>query len=142
MPLKEKYSIICDEVRQEMNGKFLILGMYVGNIAVPQLPVTLSLTLFSWLVVDRLGGYTLRVKIESAETGRVLTQAMVMLQIEQAQTLPAPAVIAPRFANVQFDRAGSYNFTMTVEGDREPIVIMPFDLVLVITQQQAQQPAR
>lgn len=37
--------IICDEVRQEITGKLIIVGMYLDNIGVPELPFVLpSLT--------------------------------------------------------------------------------------------------
>jgi len=32
--------IICDEVRQESNGKLLIIGMYLDNMGVPKVPFT------------------------------------------------------------------------------------------------------
>ena len=133
MALTQKYSIMCDDVRQENNGKFIVIGMYINNMTVTQLPVTLpSLHFFNLLEADRLGSYMLRAKVENAETGRLLAQAMVMIQANVAPKLPAAVVVGARFPNVQFDRAGSYTFTLTVEGEREPIVIMPFDLVLVI----------
>lgn len=143
MALTQKYSIMCDEVRQENNGKFLVIGMYVDAITVPQLPATLpSLTFFNWLLVDRLGAYTLRVKIESAETGRVLAQAPLLIDIGQAPKLPANTFIMPRFANVTFETAGGYTFTVTVEGDAEPVVLMPFDVLLIKRGQPRPQPQR
>ena len=38
MALEHKYTVMCDEVRVENNGKFLIIGMYAGHMTVPQLP--------------------------------------------------------------------------------------------------------
>ncbi len=39
MAFTEKFTIMCDEVRKEDNGKLLILGMYIKSIIVPQLPM-------------------------------------------------------------------------------------------------------
>jgi hypothetical protein len=139
MAINQKYTIMCDDVRQENNGKFLIVGMYVGGITVPQLPFTLpSLTFFSWLEIDRLASYTLRAKVENTETGRTLAQAIIMIDIRTPPTMPAPALVMPRFGNVQFDRAGAYSFSLTVDGQVEPTVLMPFDVVLVIPPQPQQ----
>jgi Family of unknown function (DUF6941) len=52
--------IICDEVRQEITGKLIVVGMYLGNIGVPKVPVALPGLSFlcKWSIVAgaRLGG--------------------------------------------------------------------------------------
>lgn len=35
---KLKHVILCDEIRQEDNGKMLVVGMYTGQVVVPTLP--------------------------------------------------------------------------------------------------------
>lgn len=141
--ITQKYSIMCDDVRQENNGKFLLIGVYMDAITVPQLPATIpGLTFFNRLQVDRLGNYTLRAKVENAETGRGMAEAIIMMRIDQLPGSHGTAIIAPRFPNVQFDRAGSYTFSLTVDGEREPIVLTTFDLMLVIPAAGQQQPIR
>jgi hypothetical protein len=130
MALTHKYTIICDDVRQENNGKFLILGMYLGNITVSQLPFALpTLTFFQWLEADRLGGYTLRIQLQNLETGKVLAKAIVMMEVNQAPSMPAVTLNIPKFGNVQFDRAGSYTLSVQIDGQPDQIMI-PFDVVL------------
>lgn len=34
--------IVCDDVRQEINGKLILIGVYTGDIVVSALPVTLT----------------------------------------------------------------------------------------------------
>jgi hypothetical protein len=80
-----KYTLICDDVRQEFNGKFIILGMYMKTITVPQLPFALpTLTFFQMLEADRLGAFTVRGQLQHVESGKIIAQAMVMLDVNQA----------------------------------------------------------
>lgn len=39
------YAILCDEIRQEDNGKLLVIGMYTGDILIGNFPGTLPLTI-------------------------------------------------------------------------------------------------
>ncbi|MBY2993799.1 hypothetical protein HF263_04075 [Rhizobium leguminosarum] len=41
---------ICDQVRQEINGKFFLIGVYLNGLIVPQLPATFPLTV--WLLLE------------------------------------------------------------------------------------------
>lgn len=43
MAWEHKYTLLCDDVRREDNGKLIILGLYFGVITVPQFPATLPL---------------------------------------------------------------------------------------------------
>ncbi len=141
MSVFHKYTLMCDEVRQENNGKFMILGLYTPNIAVPQLPFVLpSLTFFQWLEVDRLGSYTLRIQLQNLETGRVLAQTVVMMDVQQAPTLPTAALNIAKFGNVQVERAGAYSLNMSIDGQGDPITI-PFDVILNIPRPVPQQAA-
>jgi len=133
MALTQQYTLVCDDVRQENNGKFIILGMYMGNITVTQLPFALPvLTFFQSLLADRLGGYTVRVQLQNVETGRILAQAIAMMEVNQAPTgLPVTVLNVVRFANVLFDRAGAYSLNVAIDGQHDPIIV-PFDVVLNI----------
>src|SRR5882724_6271041 len=77
MPITQKFSIVCDEVRQENNGKFFVIGMYTPDMALPQLPyVVPTLTFLSWLESDRPGEFQFRLKLTHLESGRLLAQGM------------------------------------------------------------------
>jgi hypothetical protein len=45
--INQKYILVCDEVRQENNGKFMVIGLYTPDMTLPQIPFVLpSLTFF------------------------------------------------------------------------------------------------
>ncbi len=126
MPIRERYTLVCDEVRQEVTGKFLIIGVYTGGIVVPQIPFMLpSLTFFSSLESDRPGVWNVRLRIQHLETGRILAQGMGAITFPR----PGPGVNALRFPNVGFIAPGTYNLVIEIDGQPDPIIV-PFDVAL------------
>ena len=74
MAITHKYTILCDDVRQENNGKLILLGMYTPDISVPQIPFVLPmLTVFQCLDTDRPGTWTAKLKLQHLETGDHVT---------------------------------------------------------------------
>lgn len=130
MAIKVEYTIICDEVRREDNGKMIIIGVYFGAIVVAQIPLVLpSLTFFQLLKGDRPGTWNARMKLQHLESGRNIVEAMGAINFQQ----PGPAVNAIRLPNVQLTAPGTYNFVMEIEGQSEPVIV-PFDVILNIPQ--------
>lgn len=135
MAIKHKYTIVCDEVRREDNGKLIIIGVYQKVIAIPQLPFMLpTLTFFQSLESDRPGTWSLRIKIQHLETGKNLLEGMGQMTFQQ----PGEGVNQLKFGNVPITALGAYNFVIDVEGQNEPI-ITAFEVQLNIPQSQQQQ---
>jgi len=133
--IKEKYTIICDEVRQEINGKFIIIGVYQGTITIPQIPFVLpSLTFFQTLEGDRPGMWNVRMRLQHLESGKNVFEGMGAVNFQR----PGLGVSALRFPNVPLLAAGPYNFVQEFEDQKDPIVTA-FDVMLVVPTQQPQQ---
>ena len=65
MPLNHKYTLVCDDVRREDNGKLIVVGMYTPGITLPKFPFRLSkLTFVSYFEVTEAGKWELVVSIE------------------------------------------------------------------------------
>lgn len=43
--IKVEYAIVCDDIRQEISGKLIVIGLYTSNIGVPYYPFTTRLNL-------------------------------------------------------------------------------------------------
>jgi hypothetical protein len=128
VPISHKYTLVCDEVRQEINGKFIILGLYTPDIVVPQIPTTLpSLTFFQCLESDRPGHRSLTLRLEHLETGRKLIEAHGGVFFQK----PGLAVAPVKFGNVQFQGAGLYSFVVEIEDQPDPIITQ-FSVILRI----------
>ena len=51
VPLHVKAAIVCDDIRQEQNGKLLAIGIYAGDILLDSFPASLIL---NWLLLAEL----------------------------------------------------------------------------------------
>jgi hypothetical protein len=48
-PVDVTFVVPCDEVRQEINGKFIALGIYSERLVVPQFPFQMAMSFFLWV---------------------------------------------------------------------------------------------
>ncbi len=119
MAITQRFSVVCDDVRQENNGKYIIVGMYTPDMAVSQLPFVLPiLTFLVWLESDRPGGFPFRMKLEHLETGKVLADGMGMANFQK----PGVGISAIRLGGIQFSSPGAYTFSMQFDGQPEKLL--------------------
>jgi hypothetical protein len=136
MPITQKFSIVCDEVRQEINQKFIIIGMYTPDMQVAQLPFVLpTLTLFVWLESDRPGNFPFRIRLEHLETGRALAEGMGMMGFQK----PGVGATAIRLQGIQIANPGAYTFSLQFDGQSERLLTQ-FSVIFNVTPQAQQLP--
>jgi hypothetical protein len=129
MSVRHTYTIICDDVRREDNGKLIILGMYMGTIVLQQLPATLpTLTILSLFESDRPESWSwkLSVQTQSVERSRTVAEARGFAQAQQ----PGPGILPVKFVGLTIDEEGAYNAVLEIDGQREPLAVIPFTVVL------------
>ena len=134
MAFTEKYILICDDVRAEPNGKLIVIGLYQDNMLVPQIPF--SLPSLSFLVVTEVsqpGEFTFKAKFANLEVGKAIAQAIGGMKVER----PGRAVTVLQFRNVQIDRTGSYQFSLTIDEEAAPFTTT-INVMLAVTQPLAQ----
>jgi hypothetical protein len=131
MAIKHKYTLICDEVRKEDNGKLMLIGLYQKVITLPQIPFVLpSLTFFQVLETDRPGSWTLKIRLQHLESGKNLIEGNGQMTFAQV----GEGVNNLRFGNVTLVAPGSYNFVMEIDKQENDPIIVPFEVVLNIPQ--------
>jgi len=83
MALTNKYTLICDDVRQENTGKLIVIGIYAGVVGVPQIPATFptGLTFFQGWESDRPGKIDLKIKIQHLESGQIIIEARAGMMV-------------------------------------------------------------
>jgi hypothetical protein len=128
MPITARYVLVCDDVRREDNGKIIILGLYLPDMAVPQIPfITPSLTFFCNLESDRPGNFSMRVRLRHEDTGRNIAEALAMLPVVD----PMQPIVCPiKFGNVQINSAGLYSFSIEIEN--QPPIATTFNVQLMV----------
>jgi hypothetical protein len=126
MPITQRHSIVCDDVRQESNGKWILVGMYTPDMSVPQIPFVLpQLSFFSWLESDGMGNFPFRMRLEHLESGRVLVEGMGGMQFQR----PGTGISVVRFGGLQFQNPGAYVFSMQFDGQPERLLTQ-FSVIL------------
>jgi len=127
MAFEHKYTILCDDVRREDNGKLIVLGMYFGVITVPQFPSILpTLTVLSVFQADRPGNFPFTLKVQRLETGRAILEAQGFAGVQQ----PGPAVLPVKFGPVRLDESGAYSIVTEIQG-QSGVIVNDFSVVLM-----------
>jgi hypothetical protein len=128
MPITHDYTIICDDVRREDNGKLIVLGMYMGTITVPMLPFVFpTLTVLSLFHGEKPESWSWRLSIQNLENN-----SQVIAEARGFATVPAPGpgIMPVKFTGLPITQAGAYQIVLEREGDREPLAFTPINIVL------------
>ncbi|MBI3417364.1 MAG: hypothetical protein HY043_18890 [Verrucomicrobia bacterium] len=127
-------SLICEEVRQEMNGNFILVGV-IGVIRVPQVPVTA----FKLCVFNRwtagVGAFTESVRLVAPDQSKVLRQSQVKFGLNDANQNATNVTV---FGQIEFTTGGVYYVEVLV--DEVMKLRYPVPLVVVPPPAQAAQP--
>jgi hypothetical protein len=104
------YTIICDDVRLEMGNKLSLMGIF-ENVFFPSFPsILLRLAVVNhWVGV---GDFETRIRILSPDGKEVASSAPSTFRIE-AQGYADNVTV---FTNVAFDRAGTFNVQILLDG--------------------------
>ncbi|HTW64893.1 MAG TPA: hypothetical protein VME17_09775 [Bryobacteraceae bacterium] len=135
MAITNKYTLICDDVRQENNGKSILIGLYMGTITVPHVPFVLpSLSFFQVFESDRPSNVMFRIRLERMDTGHAIAEGMGMLNIQR----PGLGIAVVKFAPIQMPDFGTYSLVVNIEGEQP--IITTFNVEQQQQQQFAQPP--
>jgi len=119
-------SLVCEEIRQEVNGNFILIGV-INFIRVPKLPVTA----FRLCVVNRwtagLGQFTETVKLIAPDQTTVLRKGEVKFGLQEAGLHASNVTV---FAQVEFKTAGTYYVEVLVDDVMKlrypvPVILAP-----------------
>lgn len=104
-------SLLCEEIRQEVTGNFILIGV-INYIRVPQLPVVaLKLSLFNRWTAG-LGQFTETARLIGPDQTTVLRKGEVKFTLQDA-ALHATNVTL--FTQVEFKTAGTYFVEVLVD---------------------------
>src|SRR5262245_33733851 len=127
-------SLLCEEVRQEVTGNFILLGI-IGYIQVPQVPITaLKLCVFNRWTAG-VGQFTEIVRLIAPDGTTVLRQSQVKFALQDAVHNATNVTV---FAQIKFETAGIY----TVEVLVDDVMKLRYPVPLLIAQPQGSQAAQ
>lgn len=104
-------SLLCEDVRQESNGNFILLGV-LSFVRVPQVPITA----FRICVFNRwaagVGSFTETVRLLAPDGTAVLRQSQVKFQL---QDIAHNSTNVSVFSQVEFTAQGIYTVEVLVD---------------------------
>jgi hypothetical protein len=104
-------SILCEEVRQESNGNFIIVGV-LGAIRVPKLPVTaIKLSVFNRWTAG-LGQFTEGCRLVATDQTSVLRQSQVKFKMQDPSRHSTNVTV---FGQVQFSTPGVHYVEVLID---------------------------
>jgi hypothetical protein len=128
-------SLLCEEIRQEITGNFILIGV-INFLRVPQLPVVaLKLSLFNRWTAG-VGQFTETVRLIAPDQTTVLRKGEVKFALQDA-ALHATNVTL--FGQVEFKVAGTYYVEVLVDDVMK--LRYPVPVIVAPPQGQGQQPA-
>jgi hypothetical protein len=119
-------SLLCEEIRQEVTGNFILIGV-LNFIRVPQVPVmALKLSLFNRWTAG-VGQFTESVRLVAPDQLTVLRKGEVKFALQDA-ALHATNVTV--FGQVEFKAAGTYFVEVLVDDVMKlrypvPVIVAP-----------------
>ena len=116
-------SLLCEEVRQESNGNFFLIGV-INLIRVPQLPVVAArLCVFNRWTAG-IGAFTETVRLIAPDQTTVLRKAEMKFELRDAALHSTNVMV---FGQLEFKAAGTYYIEVLVDDVmkiRYPVPVM------------------
>ena len=104
-------SLLCEEIRQEVTGNLILIGV-IGFIRVPQLPVVaLKLSIFNRWTAG-IGQFTESVRFIAPDQTTVLRKGEVKFALQDANLHGTNVTVFPQ---VEFKTAGTYFVEILVD---------------------------
>lgn len=124
MAINHKYTLLCDQIRVENNGKFMIIGLYTPDVVVPMIPFALpTLAFFTYLETDEPG--TWDISFQLTHLGNVLAGGSGQVGVQRAGLIALPINLGA----INLPGDGKYTFNLQIAGRPEPI-LLNFSVVL------------
>jgi hypothetical protein len=125
-------SLLCEEVRQESNGNFFLIGV-INLIRVPQLPVTAArLCVFNRWAAG-IGQFTESVRVIAPDQTTVLRKAEMKFELRDAALHSTNVMV---FGQLEFKIAGTYYIEVLVDD----VMKIRYPVPVVVAPQQGQNP--
>ena len=91
MQPKVRFVLPCDDIRQEMNGKFILIGLYSEAFVPERLPTPVRLVLALFVDIDEPGVYALELELRHDSA----TPPSAVLRLEFEASAPTKQALIP-----------------------------------------------
>jgi hypothetical protein len=123
-------SLVCEEIRQESNGNFMLIGV-INYIRVPQLPVVaFKLSIFNRWTAG-IGQFTEAVRLIAPDQTTVLRKGEVKFALQDAAYHATNVTL---FGQVEFKTPGTYFVEVLVDD----VMKLRYPIPVIVAPQQQQ----
>lgn len=107
-------SVLCDDVRQERSGKFILIGLF-DVIGMPQFPAIFHRVCLVNRWCSGQGVFTEKTRIVGPDNGSVVAEGQaIKLQMANAESTVTNVEF---FMNLKFEKEGVYWIEILLDGD-------------------------
>lgn len=107
-------SVLCDDVRQERSGKFILIGLF-DVIGMPQFPALFQRVCIVNRWCSGQGRFTEKTRIIGPDNGTVIAEGQDIPV--QLATPEATVTNVEFFINLKFEKEGIYWIEILIDGD-------------------------
>lgn len=79
------HAIACDDIRQETNGKFILIGAYSGNIGLPFFPIQIAIGFWILAKPSQKGDYQVQFRVKGPEDDEVLAGGQMNVHVQEQE---------------------------------------------------------
>jgi hypothetical protein len=91
VPFDVEAVVLCDDIRQEANGKYLLIGVYGSNIVVRGFPTDLRLAIWILAHPKALGRVRARIRVRGPQ-GSTLVEGGMEIDVRDKETAAIMAI--------------------------------------------------
>lgn len=110
------HAIFCDDIRVELNGKFILVGVYTGGLTVHETPQVFELATFIEIDGLPIGKHQLRAAVEFDDGSETVHVGSLDLMVEVVDE-QSPAILFPTGLEVHVQSAGILRLKLSVNGE-------------------------
>ncbi len=116
------FSVLCDDVRREDNGKFILIGLFesIGAVGFPVRHATLFV-MNCWC--SGIGEFTQKTRIIAPDGVKLIEDEQTSFSLKD---LKAKHRVVARFNNILFQSPGEYSVEVLLDNDlkvRYPLIV-------------------
>jgi hypothetical protein len=120
-------SLLCEEIRQEANGNFFLIGV-INYLRVPQVPVTaFKLSVFNRWAAG-VGQFTESVRLIAPDQTTVMRKSELKFELKDAAMHSTNVTV---YGQVEFKTAGTYFIEVLVDD----VMKLRYPVPLIVVQQ-------
>ena len=124
LPLKVETVVLCDDIRQEANGKYLLVGVYGANVVVKGFPADLRLSVWILGLARKPGKAEMRLRIIGPQEA-TLVEGAIEVEVKETAT-----IIALPGLPLQVQREGKMSIEIASADKEDWTPVKTVDLLL------------